>query len=328
MKYIKNFLKLFEDEKPVISYDFDGTLHRSVIGLDPINFSNWESWEPYTEMIDQLREDAKDHRIFIVTARDGHDLSPVVKFVEHHKLPVEEIIGTDNEPKYDTLEEIGAIKHYDDNAKMKDTLEEMGIEFVLTNPLNKMTESSVGKTKFEISFTNPQFYISDNTLTAFVNRLRRLDPDLIYDPRWNGRMKDSKILYVTSSVLRHEDIKGEINSFVKRYDHLQMQVVIPKVNESDAASFFRLKMLRKQAAGKRRSEKNAELESIELNDEEIKQILLMVKSKKSEVMEQLPALKKLQKMGLIRNPKPVEAASSFGFPFYLTDKGEAFIKTK
>lgn len=328
MKYIKNFLKLFEEEKPVISYDFDGTLHRSVIGLDPINFSNWESWEPYTEMIDQLREDAKEHRIFIVTARDGADLPAVIKFVEHHKLPVEEIIGTDNEPKYDTLEEIGAIKHYDDNAKMKDTLEEMGIEFVLTKPLEKVSESQTGKTKFEISFTNPQFYISDNTLTAFVNRLRRMDPDLIYDPRWNGRMKDSKVLYVTSSALRHEDIKAEIDTFTKKYDHLQMQVVIPRVNESDAANFFRLQMLRKQAAEKKRDEKNSELDAVVLTDDQIMKLLKKVKAKNSDAMDDITSLKKLQKMGLIRNPKAVEAASSFGFPFYLTDKGEAFIKTK
>lgn len=327
MKHIHKF-EIFESQRPVISYDFDGCLHRSVTGLDPHSFTDWKSWIPYEEMISQLREDAKTHRIVVVTARGKLDLPGAEDFIKHYNLPVEEIIATNNRPKYADLQRIGAVKHYDDNAKMKDELERMGIEFVQAHPLARpVTEQVAVGTKYEIIFINTSFYISDNTLTSFVNRLRKLDPDLEYDPKMNGSMKSSKILYVRSAVLKHEDIRREMNSFIQKYDHLQMQVVVPKVHESqDPREYFRLKMLRDQAAKKRASDKKADLDKVVISDEDVVDILKQVKSKKYDALGNMDKMKKLQKMGLLKNPNAIQAASSFSFPFYLTAKGEALIK--
>jgi len=82
----------------------------------------------------------------------------------------------------------------------------------------------------------------------------------------------------------------------------------------------------KNQAKKRAAEKAEELAKIEIPDSEQKDILKAVKSKKYDVMANMDKLKKLQSLGLVRNPKGVEVASSFSFPFYLTAKGEKMIK--
>lgn len=89
-------------------------------------------------------------------------------------------------------------------------------------------EGAAIATRFEISFTNPRFFISDNTVNAFVNRLRKMDPELFFDEKASGRMKDSKVIYIESNKLTHPDIKGEFAGFVQKYDNLQMRVVIPR----------------------------------------------------------------------------------------------------
>lgn len=127
--------KLFENERPIISYDFDGCLHTSVDGLDPYDFTNWQSWEPFTEVHDQLKEDAKTHKIVITTARPPETNEYIIEFLKYYNLPAEEIYATNNMPKTPVLVKIGAIKHYDDNIKLAAPLKEVGIEFVYTNPM-------------------------------------------------------------------------------------------------------------------------------------------------------------------------------------------------
>jgi hypothetical protein len=136
MKYLETFNKLHEseDERPVVSYDFDGVCHTSVVGFDPINFTEFETWEPFTKMIAIMRAEAKDNKIVVVTARPPICEEYVWDFIKLHDLPVEEIYCTDNEDKVPVLVRIGAIKHYDDNPKFKEGLRKAGIEFVLVNP--------------------------------------------------------------------------------------------------------------------------------------------------------------------------------------------------
>lgn len=233
MNHIKQYRLFFEnqDNRPIISYDFDGCLHTSVKGLDPHDFLDWESWIPFEPIHIKLKEDAKTHRIVVVTARPPETNDAIWNFIKEYDLPVEDVIATNNMPKYSVLKEMGAVRHYDDNGKMKDGLKALGIEFVQTDPINvtyHLHENVMTSTRFEISFTNPRFFISDNTVEAFVNRLRKLDPELGYDPKLSGKMKDSKVIYVESSKLTHPDIKGEFAGFVQKYDNLQMQVVIPR----------------------------------------------------------------------------------------------------
>jgi len=322
MKHIKQF-KIFEnDSRPVISYDFDGVLHKSVNGLDPIDFFDYESWVPFDKYHDKMREDAKTHRIVVVTARDNGEMTDAAwDFVKLYDLPVDDVIGTDDEPKYDVLKNIGAVKHYDDNPKMGPELKRLGIEFEQTFPLDELIEES---TRFELVFTNPNFFISDNTLTAFVNRLRRMDPQLEYDPKMNGTMQGSRIIYAISKVLNFADIKAAKDEFVRKYDALQMQILPKTVNENkELENWFKLKQLRKAKNAESRAERKNN--TVELTEEQILEYLKKVKARKIDMVD-LPIFKALQRKGLVRAPRGVEIPSSFSVPFYLTERGEKFLK--
>lgn len=223
-------LKLFENFKPIISYDFDGVLHVSVIGVHPIDFVHPDRWVPFTEMHEQLREDAKDHKIIVVTARPEDTNEFLWEFIKMHDLPVEEIYAVNNGPKTPILISTGAIRHYDDNEGMRNALKPTGIEFVLVNPFKRtmeLTESLNEDTlkSYTITFTNPKFYIADNTLQAFLNRLKKLDPELKHDPKLNGKGKDHRLMYIKSSVITHEQIRNLILQFTQNYDYLSMNVV-------------------------------------------------------------------------------------------------------
>jgi len=235
--------KLFENERPVISYDFDGCLHTSVIGYDPINFTEPATWEPFTEMHDQLRKDAKDHKIVIVTARPPITNEYVWEFIKMHNLPVEEVYATDNMPKLPVLKEIGAIKHYDDHKNLGNLLTGSGIDFVLVDPKTRTMSEAFrvrgffnippvnednGLKNYLITFINEKFYISDNTIKAFITQLRKLDADLIHDPKNNGKGKNSRGIMVRSSTLTQPDIKALFPEFIKKYDWLKMDVVSTK----------------------------------------------------------------------------------------------------
>lgn len=78
--------------------------------------------------------------------------------------------------------------------------------------------------KYEITFTNPNFYTSDNTLTAFVRKLKKYDPNLQYDSTKNGKAKNVRIIYIKST-LTQTDIKKNIDLFTPKYDSLKIQVV-------------------------------------------------------------------------------------------------------
>lgn len=118
MEHIKEYNSFVNDKRPVISYDFDGVLHRSVVGIHPIGMYNYMDWVPFEEMHERMRDEAEDHRIVVVTARDEHTSDAVDAFIKMYDLPVSRVYYTDDNPKYDILEEIGAIRHYDDNLKM------------------------------------------------------------------------------------------------------------------------------------------------------------------------------------------------------------------
>lgn len=121
----------------VISYDFDGCLHRTVDDFyNPLDFMDIDSWEPFEEIHRQLREDAREHHIIVVTARPSITDSLIREFMERHRLPFLEIFATEGMPKAPILRRMGAVRHYDDNPKYRKELEEAGIELVLVDPFS------------------------------------------------------------------------------------------------------------------------------------------------------------------------------------------------
>lgn len=120
----------------IISYDFDGVLHKSVSGIHPYDMLDYESWEPFYEMHNQMRKDSAEATIVVVTARTPLHLvkNAVNRFIEMYELPVSEVYYTDNMPKRQLLEDIGAVKHYDDNPRMAHEMSGSSCEFVLVAP--------------------------------------------------------------------------------------------------------------------------------------------------------------------------------------------------
>lgn len=141
---MRHLTRIFEseDNRPVVSYDFDGCLHRSVFRGHPVpDFNTWDKYTPFTEMHDQMREDAKENRIIVVTARPEHLFFkvPVERFIEKHDLPVDEVICTDNGSKREALEEAGAWRHYDDMPHVANELKDTDIECILVDPKSDET---------------------------------------------------------------------------------------------------------------------------------------------------------------------------------------------
>lgn len=123
-------------DKPLVSFDFDGTLHRSIVPgtTHPIDFFRWKTWEPNQAIHDQLRKDAANHKIIVVSRRDDIHKAPMWKFIQAYNLPVEEIYTTNGQPKGEYLVDFGVIKHYDDDINLANELHGTGIEFVHVNP--------------------------------------------------------------------------------------------------------------------------------------------------------------------------------------------------
>jgi hypothetical protein len=122
-----------EDKSQTISYDFDGVLHASMTPgtTHPMDFWNWDEWEPKEEMHAQLRKDAQNHRIIVISKRDFVHQRPMWKFIRKYNLPIEKIYTTDNQPKGQTISDLGVIRHYDDDPRVGRELEGSGVEFIL-----------------------------------------------------------------------------------------------------------------------------------------------------------------------------------------------------
>jgi hypothetical protein len=111
---------------------------------------------------------------------------------------------------------------------------------------------------------------------------------------------------------------------LKDYVLRQKYDMLPDVKES--LNDFKINQELKRRAMARQEEKKSELDSIQLSDEEIKEILSKIKIKKYDMMANFPKMKKLQKLGYVKNPTQIQSASSFSQPFYLTDKGKKLIE--
>ena len=151
----------FENRK-VISYDFDGVLHTDTHpnSIHPIDQMTKKDWTP-SEKIHKLliKEHNEGNKIIVVSSRSNYvydvykngklipnmpkKLSTDIRLIEHdlkdimeeffykYKLPIDDIILTNNFPKRDILIKNNVIRHYDDNFELYYELRNTDIEFVL-----------------------------------------------------------------------------------------------------------------------------------------------------------------------------------------------------
>lgn len=121
---------------PIISFDFDGVLHKSVIGIHPINFDKPNTWEPFKEIHTLIKELSKDNEIVILTMRNEWMRTWMHEFINMYDLPISRIYTCeefDFLPKRDILEKIGATEHYDDNPEMITEMRGSKVKFYLVN---------------------------------------------------------------------------------------------------------------------------------------------------------------------------------------------------
>jgi hypothetical protein len=130
------FVGFLENDRSIISYDFDGVLHSSLHKgtTHPIDYYDWWDWEPYLKMHKMLRQDALSSTVVVVSARDPGMDTAMWEFIKHYKLPVQSIHLTSDRPKWPILKKLGAIKHYDDSPKVARELQGKPIEFVFVRP--------------------------------------------------------------------------------------------------------------------------------------------------------------------------------------------------
>jgi len=132
-------LFLENEKRPVVSFDFDGVLHKSMYPgtIHPLDFYA-SDLEPYEEMHRQLRKEAQSNDVIVVSARHryGEMYDVMEEFINNYNLPVRDIYGTHGGPKRRLLEELGVIRHYDDHD-MTAELAGTGIEFILVGERGK-----------------------------------------------------------------------------------------------------------------------------------------------------------------------------------------------
>jgi len=117
---------------PVISFDFDGVLHRSIIPgtTHPVDYDDWESWVPNEEMHKKVHEESRTGRVVVVSKRDDEHEDAIWSFIHRHNLPIEAVYVTNNRPKLPYLTRIAASRHYDDDPHLGQELAGSDIEFV------------------------------------------------------------------------------------------------------------------------------------------------------------------------------------------------------
>jgi hypothetical protein len=141
MKNIKsiNEWKDENDYRPIISFDFDGVIHKSVIEgtTHPINYDQPTTWKPFEKMHSLLWELSETHRIIVMTKRTEYMRKDTQYYIDAYGLPVETLYCTGGRDKWDLLEELGAIRHYDDDEYMIDEYngdpKECPVKLILVN---------------------------------------------------------------------------------------------------------------------------------------------------------------------------------------------------
>ena len=125
MNNIKSINEYRDNDLPIISFDFDGVIHKSVIEgtTHPINFDKPTTWKPFEKMHGLLWELSETHRIIVVTKRTEYMRKDTQYYLDAFGLPVEALYCTGGMDKWDLLEELGAIRHYDDDDYMIDEYE-------------------------------------------------------------------------------------------------------------------------------------------------------------------------------------------------------------
>ena len=116
----------------IVSFDFDGTLHRDGEPLWPtLALLRWHHQLGHRVMIVTTRTEAHEHP----TWWRVHDPRRVViaDFLARYRLPVQSVIYTSHQAKAMTLVQRGIELHYDDDPNEVAMAADAGVQVVLLN---------------------------------------------------------------------------------------------------------------------------------------------------------------------------------------------------
>ena len=108
-----------EEEKGIISFDFDSTLTQPIWDSDDEMWTSEKNAPNKENIIKLIKLSQQGHKIIIVTSRSPSERKGVEEFVAKHNLPVEEIHTTDGD-KGAKLVELGVVMHFDDATQSWD----------------------------------------------------------------------------------------------------------------------------------------------------------------------------------------------------------------
>jgi hypothetical protein len=121
----------------VVSFDFDGVLHKDVDENGHIINFYTSNLTPYLKMHEVLINEAKSNKVILVSARnkDGRMDKVAIDFCNRYSLPISEFFFTwSTKAKPGVLKEQKVVRHYDDSLILKGLLAGSEIEFIYVNP--------------------------------------------------------------------------------------------------------------------------------------------------------------------------------------------------
>jgi hypothetical protein len=163
MKYLFENWRRFlnEQEKKVVTFDFDDTLSKSDFNNET---GTWKHVGPYEPMMKRIKEFINDPGVlvYVVTSRrekyeadslNNEDQRSVQEFLDEHGLKVDGVYFTNGESKIETLLAKGSMIHHDDDPEDILDAEAAGLIAVPSDPYGIFNKLRV---QYEKERTGPQ----------------------------------------------------------------------------------------------------------------------------------------------------------------------------
>jgi FMN phosphatase YigB (HAD superfamily) len=144
MKYLfenwREYLK--EENKQVVTFDFDDTLSKSDFNDDT---GTWKHTGPHEPMIKRIKEfiNEPNTSVYVITSRyedredkslKNEDQRSVREFLDDHNLRVDGVFFTNGQPKIETLLKLGSSMHHDDDPEDILDAQQAGIMTIPSDP--------------------------------------------------------------------------------------------------------------------------------------------------------------------------------------------------
>jgi hypothetical protein len=176
MKYLFENWRRFlnEQEKKVVTFDFDDTLSKSDFNDETGTWKHVGTYEPMMKRIKYFINDP-DTIVYIITSRyedreheslENEDQRAVQEFLDEHGLNVDGVYFTNGKPKIKTLQDLNSSMHHDDDPEDILDAETAGIAAVPSDPYGIFNKLRV---QYEKERTGPQEELEEVGLPPMIS---------------------------------------------------------------------------------------------------------------------------------------------------------------